>query len=278
MYKNLVNNIIYWISIVFLVGSIYVFVFHRENFTWQSLFGTDGLTLLGLLITLLFMIMQKIRLVRRGISWLLLTTNYNQLDYRFESLLITYGALSINDLINTFRTSLSNCGLFTSNTLEINRNTQIIYKVYHRGMAANFYIRKIPSDAEEILNTDNQNGDEESKEYWKIGVDGVSTFRIVNKNIAYVLNHFMEQLVINHRANPVLINLNISNTNTEYDLSDKGILLSRKEYNIGSAYVEIQSINSSRIIIDNNTGIFLTSRSRGDFISGLDILKNVLIS
>ena len=44
MYQKFIENVLYIISIIFLGGSIYAYIFVNDDFTWLSLFGTDGLT------------------------------------------------------------------------------------------------------------------------------------------------------------------------------------------------------------------------------------------
>ncbi len=87
MYQRVVNNILYTISIVFLLGSIYAYIFVNDDFTFLSLFGTDGLTFFGLLIALITMVAMKIPLIKRFIGWILLRFNFSQIDNRTEAVI-----------------------------------------------------------------------------------------------------------------------------------------------------------------------------------------------
>ncbi|MDF2065555.1 hypothetical protein [Bacillus sp. Cr_A10] len=273
MYPKFIEKILYIISMIFLGGSIYAYIFVNDDFTWISLFGTDGLTFFGLVIALVTMLAIKIPLIKRGIGWILLRLNYSQIDYRSEAIIILPAETNIDDIKRALTTSLSNSNLFKHNTKDINQNTDFTHSIYHRGMAANIIIKKtVPS---QILEQTDESTP--SNNFWKIEVNGGNVFHRMEKNIKFFVNNFLEQLSI---ENAILdkINLTISNENTEYNLSDKGILINPRKYKIRYSSVEITSSPNTTISINSTSGLSITSRNKGEFSNAMDALRNILIS
>ncbi len=97
------------------------------------------------------------------------------------------------------------------------------------------------------------------------------------KNIKFFINNFLEQLT-SEQIQLEKINLTITNENTEYNLSDKGILIDPRKYKIRYSSVEIASSPNTTISINSTSGLSITSTSKGDFANAMDALKNILIS
>jgi hypothetical protein len=273
MYRNIVNTILYWLSIVFLIGSLYVYLFEKEDFVWQSLFGTDGLTFFGILATLITMASMRIPFIRKLLSWLLLKINYSQLDYSFEVIVEAPSDIKLESFKQWFFSSIASNGSIRDNTYNVNSNTLQSYKIYHRGLGSNFNIKKIPvSNSLDVF-------DDTVPEYnlWKIESDGVSTFRIVERNIKFFINSYLENL--NHqRILPNKVVLKISKKNTEFNLIDKGILIDSRKYKINRSNIDILNDQNTLISLNSDIGITLTAKNKGDFSNAFDALKNILIS
>lgn len=269
MYKNIAQNILYWLSVAFLVISVFVYVDHVAKFKWTGLFGTDALTLYGELATLISMISIKIPLVRKFLAWLLLTVNYSQIDYKVSVMVSAGQEIRLDAFKEVFTHTISSCGLFTHNDFNEIRSTALNYKIYHRGLAGNLEIK--------MLHSDNLDGEEESQNGWKIELDGVSTYRVVSKNVRFITNNYLDSLY-RHHVLPSKLVLTISNRHTEYSLADKGILLSARKHRIADSRVTIAYNVDTSIIIDSATGLSMTSRSRADFTNAFESIKQILIS
>lgn len=271
MYQRLVNNVLYVVSIIFLIGSIYAYIFKNDNFNWFSLFGTDGLTFFGLIIALISMLAMKIPLVKRIFGWVLLRFNFSQIDNITEAVINFPPDKSIDNIKKSLFDSLATCTLFKNNKFDVNQSTNLTYSIFHRGMAANIIIKKIASphhyDCEEEPNNNT----------WKLEINGGNVFHRMEKNIKFFTNNFLDFLTT-EQMQLEKINLTITNENTEYNLNDKGILIDRKKYNIRYSNVEITSSPNTTISINSTSGLSITSTSKGDFINAMDALKNILIS
>lgn len=273
MYKKFVENVLYIITIIFLVGSIYTYIFVNDSFSWTSLFGTDGLTFFGLLFALITTIAIKIPLIKRILSWILLRLNYSQIDYRTEAIIGLPPEKNLENIKEALISSLSKSTLFKQNTCDTNQNTEQVYSIFHRGMAANIIIKKAVSPQ----NIDYSNENDDPKSYWKIEINGGNVYHRMEKNIKFFVNNFLEELSL-ATATLEKINLTISNENTEYNLNDKGILINPRKYKIRYSSVEITSSPSTTISINSTSGLSITSRNKGDFSNAMDALKNILIS
>ncbi|MEK5277355.1 hypothetical protein NSS82_03720 [Paenibacillus sp. FSL H7-0735] len=271
MYQRLINNILYVISISFLVGSIYAYVFVNDDFTWLSLFGTDGLTFFGLIIALITMVAMKIPIIKKLFGWMLLRFNFSQIDNRTEAIVNISSDKNIENIKTILSASLTNCNLFKNNNFDVNQNTDLTYSIYHRGMAANIIIKKTaPSIYRDF--------DEQIEDnVWKLEINGGNVFHRMEKNIKFFVNNFLEQLSLEH-TKLEKINLTITNENTEYNLSDKGLLIDPKKYKIRYSSVEIASSPNTTISINSTSGLSITSTNKGDFSNAMDALKNILIS
>ena len=273
MYQKFIENVLYIISIIFLGGSIYAYIFVNDDFTWLSLFGTDGLTFFGLVIALVTMLAIKIPIIKKVMGWILLRLNYSQIDYRSEAIINMPAEKTIEDIKRALTISLSNSNLFKQNTQDTNQNTDFTYSIFHRGMAANIIIKKtVPPQSLEQTNES-----PESKNFWKIEINGGNVFHRMEKNIKFFVNNFLEQMFL-EKSSLEKINLTISNENTEYNLSDKGILINPRKYKIRYSSVEITSSPNTTISINSTSGLSITSRNKGDFSNAMDALKNILIS
>jgi hypothetical protein len=273
MYQKFIESVLYIISIIFLTGSIYAYIFVNDDFTWLSLFGTDGLTFFGLLIALITMLAMKIPLIKRVIGWVLLRLNYSQIDYRSEAIINIPSEKKIEDIKRALITALSHSNSFKQNTQDVNQNTDHMYSIFHRGMAANIIIKKtVPPQSWEDPNEDTS-----TRNFWKIEINGGNVYHRMEKNIKFFVHNFLEQLTI-ESASLDKINLTISNENTEYNLSDKGILINPRKYKIRYSSVEITSSPNTTISINSTSGLSITSRNKGDFSNAMDALKNILIS
>lgn len=273
MYKNSVDNILYGFSIIFIIGSIYVNTFANKLFEWKMLFGTDGLTLLGLIFTLISMISMKVKFIRKWIAWLLLTLNISNMDYRVETILVCPASVTITELVSLFKKSVSSSGLYKHDSYDTNRNSISIYKIYHRGMAANVLIQKLDN----VDDLSENSFDHFEHNFWKVSIDGVSQFRIMEKNNKFLINNYLEAL-LKVSAIPTKLSLIVSNKSSEFNLADKGILLDTKKFSVKYSEINIASVNSTKIIIASDTGLSLSAENKGDFSNGLDIIKNIMIS
>jgi hypothetical protein len=272
MYKNLVNSILYWISIVFLIVSIYVYIFYNEDFTWQSLFGTDGLTFFGIIVALISMLSMKVVFFRKCVSWVLLKLNFSQLDYSFEVILEAPSDFTLEDFKRHFFSAVSSSGSIKDNTYNVNYNSTNTYRLFHRGLASNVSIKKIPSTADF-----NESEEDVSQNLWKIENDGVTQFRIVERNLRFFTNSYLEYLN-NSRVFSNKVVLKISKRNTEFNFIDKGILIDRKKYKINRSNIDILSEQNTYISLNSDVGITLTAKNKGDFNNAFHTLKNILIS
>ncbi|WP_256831974.1 MULTISPECIES: hypothetical protein, partial [unclassified Paenibacillus] len=149
--------------------------------------------------------------------------------------------------------------------------TNFTYSIFHRGMAANIIIKKIASSHYQ------EHGDEINTNAWKLEINGGNVFHRMEKNIKFFINNFLEQLT-SEQIQLEKINLTITNENTEYNLSDKGILIDPRKYKIRYSSVEIASSPNTTISINSTSGLSITSTSKGDFANAMDALKNILIS
>lgn len=268
MYKNIIDSLSYWIAIIFLVISFFAHTFFNDEFSWKSLLNTDGLTLLGILITFLSLIALKIPAIKKCIRWILLKIHYSQYDYRISILVNDYNkSEDIESLLEKFEDTINTTNYINSNEWNENFRNNIRIKMFHRGLASNVELGKTHIPNPNNTSTYNQ---------WTIIIDGVSNFRKIDDNIKYVTNNLLETL---NEDNVKLskISLIINKNNSELELKNIWLAINKKNYHINHSSIEITSNDSSVISVDTNVGITLTATNKGHFQSSIEIIKDLLI-
>lgn len=257
----------YWLSLSFLIVSIIAQIFYNDEFSWLSFANTDGLTILALFLALISLVALKIPVLRKIIIWIMLKLNFLQIDYRMSTTIEAPEDITLDQLFEQFELSVIEYRL-DSNSYNQNFRSNNTLRIFHRALASNIEIKRIEND-------DYDSESELSK--WLLIIDGVSPFRIVERNITFMLNKYLD-ILSRKNIHSSKVSLTISKKNTEYKLVDMGILLSARNYEINNSYTEINASNSTVITIDNNVGITMTSRNKGDFANSIVALKNILIS
>ena len=268
MLKKIIDNVFYVISILFLAFSFFSATFFNENFTYKSLLNTDGLTLIGIIFALITLILQKIPIFRRGIIFFLLRFNFLQLDYRFDISISAPKDIKVENLFEYLQESVNGFDKFKSNEFNMHFSNKNKIKVFHRALAANVEIEKTMNYSPE---------DDPNLSYWNISIYNVSSYRILERNINFMINTYLEQ-VAKHHIISRKISLLIFKKNTEYDLEQIGVLLTARKYKLSQANLQIDCNQNTIITINSDYGITMTSQNKGDFSNSLEALKSVLIS
>jgi hypothetical protein len=266
--KKIIDNVFYVISILFLTFSFLSATFLNENFTYKSLLNTDGLTLIGIIFALATLILQKIPIFRRVIIFFLLRFNFLQLDYRFEISIIAPKNIKVDNIFEYLQESVDSFDKFKSNKFKMNFSNYNKIQIFHRALAGNVEIDKTVDFTSE--------GDS-NLHFWNISVDGVSAYRILERNINFMINTYLETM-LKYNIKSEKISLLISQNNTEYDLEKIGVLLSARKYRLSQANLQIDCNQNTIITINSNYGITMTSQNKGDFSNSLEALKSILVS
>ncbi|CAH0346748.1 hypothetical protein [Bacillus sp. CECT 9360] len=269
MYKKVIDGIGFYFALSFIILSFFAHTFFNDEFTWRGMLNTDGLTLLGLLGAFLSMIVLKIPLLRRLIVSVLLKTNFLQLDYHITVNFKAAANENVEDLFLNFQEAIRSFQKFSSNDFSMNFSNHNKVKIFHRAIAGNVEIYKSSNDDEDE--------DCEDLTNWIIQIDGVSPYRVLERNINFLCNSYLE-LLSRRNVHSNKISITVSRRNSEYSLNNMGVLLSARKYNVNQAFVEITSNETTVITIDTNKGVAMTSRNKGDFLNSIEALKSVLIS
>lgn len=252
-----------YIVILFLLLCFISHTFLNQDFSWTSLANTDGLTLIGIVLALLGSILIKFSLFRRLIGAILLKLNFHNLDYSIEILVLVPETTTVTEIFDHFSDSAVTSDL-SSNDYNIKYEDFNKIVFYHRALAGNV----------EICKTSVIEG---GRHCFQIKLDGVSTYRLIERNIKFIGNCFLED-IMNKGFGLKTINTRLYRKNSEYKISQMGILLSARDYKIKHSHLEIQSSRTTKITIDSNNGVSMSSTSRGDFLNSIDALKTVLMS
>lgn len=263
MFERFIKSIMDFIVILFLILCLLTHTFFNQSFEWKTLANTDGLTLIGIVLALLSSILVKIPLFRKVVVAILLKLNIHHLDYRLEILTLAPETTTTEQVFNIFSESVTSFN-YSSNDFDIKYEDSNKIMVYHRGIKANIEISKTS-----II--------EGGKDCFLIRLDHVSEYRSIERNMKFVGNCFLEDLM-NQMYTLKNISIRVSKKNSEYKVADMGVLLSARKYKVHHSRTEIQADRTTKITIDSNTGISMISTSRGDFINSIDALKKVLMS
>ena len=291
------KKIFYSFSIIFLVvavkfqsGKIYDFLIVKKyidnasylgkltpqqiseikNKTFFSLLNTDGLALIGLIISLITMISLRWYYVRKAFNLILLNTNVANISYSLEINFESSEFSSIEDVKKVFFDTAGNFKKFKTKNFNFISENKNSYKFNFRQMASNCEIKlmdKIPLEDDE----------DEFLYKWKFEINGVINFRTLNRNIKFLTNGFLEKLQ-EKDVKVKKINLLVSKEDTEFSIIDKGFFERIKIYEILSSRVTIDTCTTAKIELDSSKGLTLYSRNKGDFLNALEDFKFLLIS
>lgn len=99
MKKKLFNRIMFWISIVYLLGAIIIIVTGKIKWDITNLFNTDGLSLLGCIFAVGELILSKRNIISKCVNQMLISNKL--LQYRIGMVLELEEQQTIKYWINT---------------------------------------------------------------------------------------------------------------------------------------------------------------------------------
>lgn len=263
MFEKLIKSLMEYIVILFLILCFITHTFFNQDFSWNSLANTDGLTLVGIILALLSSILVKFPFFRRVMGAILLKLNYHNLDYSVDILTFAPEISNVVEIFDLFSQSVVSSDL-SSNDFNVKYEDENKVVFYHRALAGNVEICKTT-----II--------EEGRNCFQIKLDGGTTYRSIERNMKFLGNVFLED-IMNKGYRLKSINTRVFKKNSEYKISQMGILLSVRKFKIKYSHLEIQSSRTTLITIDSNKGVSISSTSRGDFLNSIDTLKTVLMS
>lgn len=104
MKKKLFNRIMFWISIVYLLGAIIIIVTGKIKWDITNLFNTDGLSLLGCIFAVGELILSKRNIISKCVNQMLISNKL--LQYRIGMVLELEEQQTIKYWINTLENNL----------------------------------------------------------------------------------------------------------------------------------------------------------------------------
>lgn len=266
MYKRFIDSMLSWLSLIFLTIAFIASIKGMANFSVKSLLNTDGLTIIGIVFAFFMNLALKIPILRKVFLFILLHLTFKNFDYKIELRCTSADAITIEDVFKYFQETIEKSKSYGSYKYnDITKNAFVI-KFYHRGMAANVRIKNITEDVNEASENCNE---------WLLEIDGVSKFPMLNRNVRYILDYFLDSnsFKIDFKHMFVEIELN----NSEIDIIELGGWINKKKYPIISSEIKFL-IRESSFIEKTKDGICLVAYTQGEFSEGFDILKLVLIS
>ena len=267
MFYKFIEKIGFFLSVTFLMLSIYFGTVGNSQFSFKSLIGTDGLTLYGSIMALLTMLSLKWSGIRKIFRFILLRLNISEYDYKVNIQLSYKNDIDVNSLTASSIDLLKR--EFNNNQLKYELNSKSISQVkyYIRSMASNFTVKSIV----------NNTSDEYSLYYkYSFQFDGVSKYSRMNRNIKIVTNMIEDLTKDGFIVN--IISLKIDKLGSEANVATGGIIYNRKNVEIVSSNIVLKNNDDSNITINNLTGISLSSSSIIKFLSSYEIIQDILIS
>lgn len=261
------NAILYSLSMVFLIGSIIMYLLKEESFGWATFFGTDALTLYGLVATFITMLGMRVKFIRKIFRWILLNLNITKINYELS--IVVESNLSTRQLYDLILKSITETDLY-HNEIEVYNKKPSLIRFSVVSMNSTITLKELE------VNSDYQEGTTKLPNRHKIELKSVDNFRSMDKVIKFILNIILDRL----HAQETKFNkfyLKVKKNSTEYNFLNVNNLLLDKSFNVSYSETQIQK-NNSTIAINAHEGIIISSRNRGEFIVAIDLLKDILVS
>lgn len=268
MYKRLIDSILSWLSLLFLIIAFIASIKGKTEFSIKNLLNTDGLTIIGIAVAFIMNLALKIPFLRKIFLFILMHLNFKNIDYKIQLRCTSVNSITLNDIFNYFQETIKKSKCYNSYKYNDLTKNDFIIKFYHRGMAANVRFKNITEDVSGASEGANCNE-------WLLEIDGVNKFAMLNKNVKYIIDHFLDSN--SFKIDFEYMFLEIELNNSEIDITEIGGWINRKKYPIISSEFKL-SIREASFIEKNNDGICLTAYTKGEFSEGFGVLKLVLIS
>lgn len=269
MLRKLQKNFLFIFNMGFLILAFLGQTFWNSNFKWSNLLNTDGLTLLGIVVTFIVNLAPKVKSIRKLFYFIFLKLNILNIDYEIRCQIKTDTSVDLKTIIRNFHECIKTSNLYLDTKYDLNWDNKASYKIYHRAMASNITIKNVTEAFQGFSN--------DEREIWEIQIDSVNKFGNLEKNIKFLINTFIEKLQEYKNSSIDKIQLVLNSNSSEFDISNKFELVDNKKYEKVSATATIRISDKSNIQITNLRGLTLSSASKGDFVNGFDVIKSILI-
>ncbi|MEB7772437.1 hypothetical protein [Kurthia gibsonii] len=263
--KKIIENIIYIISIVYLLVSIIYYFINEDKFGWTTFFGTDALTLYGLVVTFLSFLILKITIIKKYINWLLLSINFSKIKYEIS--LIVDSECSIDDLYKVVLQTIKEFDKDEGENPLVFNNELLLKRFNIASMNTNVTIKELKT----------YSVDDHQFNKHKIEFKGNDNYRSMSKNFTFIMNSLVEE--IQNLPNQVQFDkfyLKVERKNTDYNLFEMSNTLRKKNIELVSSTSQLTKKNST-LTLDYDTGIIITSSSRAELVLMLDVLADLLV-
>lgn len=264
-----IDNFIYYLSLVFLIGSIIMYFVNGKSFGWDTFFGTDALTLYGLIVTFLSLSALKVPFLRKWIKWCLLNFNITKLNHEIS--VVMDSNLNTEELFNRFLAEINASDLYPNKEYEIYNKDPLLIRFDIPAMNATISIK------EHSITSDYQRGLSVSKRH-KIELKSVDNYRSMIKNLKFILNILIEKL--QSQEKDIQFNkfyIKIKKQTTEYNFLNENRFLLNKSVEVVYSETQLTKMNST-ITINAHEGVTISSRNKGEFLTALDFLSDILVN
>lgn len=262
------NAILYILSLVFLVGSIIIYLLKRRIIWMGYIFGTDALTLYGLVATFLSMLAMKVPFIRKIFRWFLLNFSITKINYELS--MVVDSNLETKDLYDILLNSILETDIFDNTEYEVFNRKHMLIRFSVAAMNATIAIKE-----QSITSDYKEDGVNFSKRH-KIEIKGIDNFKSMNKNINFIL-YIMAEKLQHKQLQFNKFYLKVKKNSTEYNFLNENNLLLDKSSKVIHSETQIEKTNSI-IAIDIHEGITISSKNRGEFLIAIDLLKDILVS
>lgn len=266
--NKVINIIIYWGSVGFLVFSIISYIIQGKQFSLSIFTGTDALTLYGMIIALLNLIAMKSKIARRLIRKILMLFNTIKFEYEISSVLDT--DLKAKQLYEIIDKSLANTDQFNIKGTKLYKDSEDYYVFSSSAMSCSITIKSTRNT------NDFPEHDEKYTKRYKLEFEGTSNYKDFKKNTDYILNILYEEL----QKSDLNFNkyyVRIKDSNPESNLLNENYQLVDKNYKVTHSEVHFKKSDAT-VNISKHTGITINSTSKGNLNIALDLLGDLLMN
>ncbi|MBX9179712.1 hypothetical protein HCG68_01895 [Paeniclostridium sordellii] len=247
----------FYATILYLGISFYYATFGNTEFTVKSLLNTDGLTLLGIIITFTYTIMSKSEYIRYRINSL--RVNGKVFDYKITLMFDYKQEIDLENIKEAFDNVLSNYKKIKILNIEATNTNKSFTKYYYRDIFSNinFYL------------------DRENNNLY-IDLYGGITYKSITELVKFLVldlldeNNFTKKLFFNR------VELRLDSRNSEFKISNLILNDNIEKYKIMESYINIEVDENTDLKIDNGV-IHMNSINKNSFFKSYEKIKSIII-
>lgn len=232
-------------------------MFGDGSFTIKSLLNTDGLTLLGIVITFIYTIMSKSEKIRYIINSVRIKNKI--FDFKMTVMFDYKQEIILEDIKKDFDDILSKYKKIKVLNIEPTNTKKSIIKYYYRDIFSNVTFSL----------------DRESKKLF-VDLYGGVTYKNITDLVKLLVLDFLDRDLDSRKILFSRVNLRLDSRNSDLKMSNLVLNDNIEKYKIIESYINIEVDENADLKIDNGV-IYIDSIRKNSFLQAFEKIKGIII-